>query len=446
MFAYWLWEVVVRGLGAAFLIIVCLLSFGAPSAAQDSIWIESIGAVDSRIPIAVPPFASGPGAEAYGVELATVIAADLGFSGLFSIVGRKQYPPTFTGLTSDAGKIDFEAWRATPAEHLVYASIVFQGDSLIAECRLFDVLVSRQVVGKRLETRRKWSRLVAHQFADEITRFLTGVAGIGSSEICFSAGQSGLKEIYVADYDAGTVTQVTRHESISIKPKFSPDGTKIAYLSYKDRFPFLYVYDRRTGVSSPLSRRVGLNHAPAWAPDGQKLALCLSKDGNTEIYIKNADGTGERRLTKNRDSDTSPTFSPDGARIAFVSDRGGRPQIYVMNADGSSTRRVSYQGGRAYDPVWSPDGKHIAYVVEKSGEGLEIYVMGTDGSNPRRVTDSKGSSESPSWSPDSRHIIFGSSRTGVSQLHTLTLETGVVRRVPRLGHLRCEGPSWGPRR
>lgn len=418
----------------------------APSWGQDAVRIDSVGVVDSRIPIAVPPFAAGPGAEAYGQELATVMAADLEFSGLFSILERRQYPPTFAGLTPDAGAIDFEAWRATPAEHLVFAYIVFQGDTLVAEFRLFDVLVSRQVVGKRLESRRKWSRLLAHQFGDEIMRFLTGVAGVASSEVCFSGGQSGHKEIYVADYDAGTVTQVTKHGSISIKPKFSPDGTRIAYLSYKDRFPFLYVYDRRTGVSAPLSKRVGLNHAPAWAPDGLSLALCLSKDGNTEIYVKNADGTNERRLTNNRSSDTSPTFSPDGARIAFVSDRMGRPQIFAMNADGSSVRRLSYQGGSAYDPVWSPDGKTIAYVVEKSGEGLEIYVMGPDGSNPRRVTDSRGSSESPTWSADSRHLMFGSTRGGVSELHTLTLDTGVVRRVPRLAHLRTEGPSWGPRR
>jgi len=223
---------------------------------------------------------------------------------------------------------------------------------VVAEFRLYDVLVSQQIVGKRLRTQSKWTRLLAHQFADESVRFLTGVAGVASSEITFSGKSGKAKEIFIADYDGGAVTQVTHHGSISIKPKFSPDGTKIAYLSYKDRYPFLYIYDRLTGKSVPLSRRVGLNHAPAWAPDGNRLALCLSKDGNTEIYVKNADGTGERRLTRDRGSDTSPVFSPDGRQIAFVSDRAGRAHIYVMNEDGTNVRRLSYQGGSSYDPAW----------------------------------------------------------------------------------------------
>jgi len=73
-------------------------------------------------------------------------------------------------------------------------------------------------------------------------------------------------------------------------------------------------------------------------------------------------------------------------------------------------------------------------------------MMDADGGNPRRLSDSQGSNESPSWSADSRHIIFSSSRTGVPQLHTVTLETGVVRRIRRLNNLRAEGPSWGPTR
>lgn len=404
---------------------------------------ESLG---QRIPIAVPPFATDAYAEAFSRELALVISEDLAFSGLFNIVPETQYAKGFAGFPNDPARIEFETWRSTPAEHLVYAYVATQGEQLVAECRLFDVLTSQQVIGKRLVSEKKWSRLLAHQFADEIVRFLTGVPGAASSEICFSAGESGKKEIYIADYDGGSVTQVTNHGSISIKPKLSPDGKRIAYMSYKDRFPFLYVYDRATGVSTPLSKRSGLNHAPAWSPDGSKIALCLSKDGNTEIYLKNPDGTGEQRLTNNNASDTSPAFSPDGRNIAFVSDRFGSPQIMVMDTGGSNDRRISFQGGNSYDPAWSADGKYIAYVAEKSGEGLEIYVMNADGSNPIRVTNSAGSNESPSWSPDSRHVAFSSSRDGGARVYVVTLGAGEERPIKRLANMRIEGPSWGPRR
>ncbi len=423
---------------------LCALTLVAT--AQDTVRIQSTGGTDDRFRIAVPPFYADANASAYGRTLATVLAADLDFTGLVSLVPESQFPRGYPGAPADPGMIAFEAWRETPSEFLVYGSVAIEGDSIVTETRLFDVLVSQQVVGKRLKTQQQWARLLAHQFADESIRFLTGVAGVSSSEICFSGGQPGRKEIYIADYDGASVSKVTDHGSISIRPKFSPDGRRIAYLSYKDRFPFIYVYDRQTGISEPFSKHVGLNHAPSWAPDGETLAYVLSKDGNTEIYLKRLGTTSERRLTNDRSSDTGPVFSPDGSQIAFVSDRGGRPQIYVMGADGSNQRRLSIQGGNSYDPSWSPDGRYIAYVVEAQGHGLEIYIMNADGSGARQVTDASGSSESPSWSPDSRHVVFTSRRSGLPQLYTVTADTGIVRRVPNLEHLACEGPSWGPRR
>ena len=428
------------------LVALMTVSAACTAVAQTPVRIDSVGRVDSRIPIAVPPFVAETGAQRYGENLAAVLSHDLDFTGIFTIVARNDYPPRFRGLHADASKLDFAAWRKTPAEHLIHAALRMEGDMVIAECRLFDIPVAQQVVGKRLRTRSQWARLLAHQFADETVRFLTGVAGVASTEIVFSGGRQRIKEIYVADYDGGKLTQVTHHGSISIKPKFSPDGNKIAYLSYKDRYPWLYVYDRRTGVSTSLSKRPGLNHAPAWSPDGRRIALVLSKDANTEIYIKNTDGTGEQRLTNHSASDTSPAFSPDGRRLVFVSDRGGRAQLYLMNVDGSGVRRLSFQGGSSYDPAWSPNGKHIAYIVEKDGLGLELWIMSSDGTGARPLTRSMGSNESPSWSPDSRHIAFASSRAGLSQLYTVTVETGVVRQVPNLTHLHSEGPSWGPRR
>jgi len=413
---------------------------------QGPVEIVSRGGIDSRLKVAVPPFVAGPGMESYSPMLAQVCANDLDFTGLFTIVQANQYPSGFRAMPADVGGLDFVGWRTTPAENLVHGAVRNEANMIVAECRLFDVPTGQQVIGKRLRADPQWVRLLAHQFADEAVRYQTGVAGVASSEITFSGGQGKVKEIYVADYDAGKVTQVTKHGSISIKPKFSPDGRQIAYMSYKDRFPWIYIFDRQTGASRVFSKRTGLNHAPAWSPDGTRLAYVLSKDGNTEIYVKGLDGSGETRLTNNKFGDTGPQYSPDGRQIVFVSDRDGRPQVYVMNADGSGQRRVSFQGGSVYDPAWSPDGNMIACITEKDGEGLELWAMNADGSGARPLTRSVGSSESPAWSPDSRHVMFQSSRTGKAQLYTATLETGVVRMVGNLNHLVAEGPSWGPRR
>jgi TolB protein len=402
---------------------------------------------DIRYPIAVPPFATAPGMEKLGQELARAVSYDLDFSGQFVLLPPESYPAGFTGFTKDVKQVDFAAWRETRIDFLVHVYVTKEntadGEKIVLLCRLLDVFGTQQVVGRRIDAGPKWARWAAHKFSDIIVQSATGIPGVAASQICFSVGATGNKDIYISDYDGANVRQVTKHESISILPKFSPDGKKIAYVSYKDRYPFLYVLDVETGKSIAVSKQVGVNMAPAWSPDGRRLALVLSKDANQEIYIMNADGSDKQRITTHAEMDTSPTFSPDGGRIAFVSERAGSPQIFVMSADGKNPARVSYQGGRSYDPEWSPDGKRIAYVAEKRGEGLEIYVMDADGKNPRRLTDSSGSNESPSWSADSRHIMFASTRSGGSELWTVNVETGRNLRVPGV-NARAQGPNWGP--
>jgi len=415
-----------------------IFGFCAPLWAADAIYINTQGQGDKRVGMAVPDFACAPGLEALSKEMSEVISFDLLFTGLFTVLPKTSFPPTFRGFTADATQIDFNAWRSVKVNFLVYAYVTTEGNNIVAECRMFDVASGSQVVGQRVMSTRDLPRLVAHRFSDEIVRFVDGVPGMATSEICFTRGESGKKEIYVSDYDGANAKQITQHGSISIKPKFSPDGSKIAYVSYKDRYPFLYILDRASGKSTPLSKNVGLNAAASWTPDGKRLAMVLSKDGNPEIYIKNMDGTSEKRITHDPSNDTSPCFDPTGSQIVFVSERSGRPQIFAMSADGGNVRRLSYQGGSAYDPVWSPDGKMIAYVASLPGEGFQIYVMNADGSDARRLTSSGGTNESPSWSPDSRHVIF-----------TAGYEVWAVNVQPPCEQHRIgpgQGPYWGPRR
>lgn len=430
---------------SVFSLIVVFFSAGV-QAQPASIGIRSTGGVDQRYPIAVPMVAFGDASLAPAAQVITeVLRGDLAYSGECVILPEAEFPKGFGGLTMDVNGLNRDAWGATSAEYLIYGNVRREGTQLVAQFRLFDLFSKDQLAGQELRVKDSFPRLAAHRFTEEVLRQLTGVKGMASSEIVFSGGVTGKKEIYIADYDGANVKRLTNHGSISIKPKISPDGNRIAYLSYKDRYSFLYIFDRQTGRSMPLSKEVGLNSAPAWAPNGQYLAMTLSKDGNTEIYLKNPDGSNPRRLTNNKAGDTSPIFSPDGSRIAFVSDRGGNPNIYVMNVDGSNVQRLSYQGGSSYDPSWSPDGKMIAYVAEKRGEGLEIYVMDANGQNPRRITNTAGSNESPSWSPDSRHIAFMTTRRGRAEVWSATVKTGQQQPVPGITQ-RSEGANWGPRR
>jgi len=428
------------------ILIVLMMSIGMLAYGQATIRIGSQAGVDKRIRVAAPPFASAdPSLSPVAREMAEVIGFDLEFSGLFYVIAPAEYPPNFTALDPDVAKLDMEVWRMARVDQLVYGMVRTEGNEIVGQFRLFDLFSKQQIVGLELRVAKESPRLAAHKFSEEVIRYADGIPGTGTSEVCFSGGVIGKKEIYIADYDGANAKQLTKHGSISIKPRISPDGNKIAYLSYKDRFPFLYVYDRRTGKSTPISEEPGINATPSWSPDGTKLAMVLSKDGNMEIYLRDADGRRPVRLTKNRYMDTSPYFSPDGSQLAFVSDQGGSPQIYVMPITGGGGTRLSMQGGNSYDPSWSPDGKKIAYVVEKRGAGFQIWMMDANGSNPIQLTNAGGINESPSWSPDSRHVIYATNRNGGSELWGINIKTGQEFKLSK-GNLRTEGPSWGPRR
>ncbi len=418
------------------------------AAAQGPVRLEAGRATDQRIPVAVPEYVSASGLEDLGRELTEAMRYDLEFSGYFDVLPESDFPSGFDGFTSDATQINFESWRRTPAEYLVYARLVESGGELAAECRLFDVYDGIQVVGKRLSVdSRDWARQLAHRFADEIVLYLTGELGVATSQMAFTVFDGDNKEIYMADYDGHNVRRVTEHNSISIRPKMSPNGRRIAYVSYKDRYQHLYILDLDSGESAPLSRQVGLNAAPSWAPGGERLAIVLGIEGYANIYTINADGTDRRQITHERVLDTSPAWHPSGEQIAFVSERHGSPQVFVMNPDGSDARRVSFANGSAYDPSWSPNGRKLAFTVARRGEGYQLHVLDIENGNTRQVTRTgRGMNESPSWSPDSRHIVFASDRGGSSQLWTVTLDTGEERRVPNLGNRVAEGPYWGPRR
>ncbi|HIA48069.1 MAG TPA: hypothetical protein EYN96_08915, partial [Candidatus Hydrogenedentes bacterium] len=168
--------------------------------------IKSDGNIDNRFQIATPPFLTDATTLRYGTALADILARDFEFQGEFVIVPSSEYPARFRGLSSDFGKINFENWRNSKSEHLVHTTLHQEGAAMVAEFRLFDILVSQQVVGKRFSAKTtKDARLLSHLFADEGVRFLTGVAGIASSEIAFSGAKGKVKEIYIGDYDGGTV-------------------------------------------------------------------------------------------------------------------------------------------------------------------------------------------------------------------------------------------------
>jgi TolB protein len=286
-----------------------------------------------------------------------------------------------------------------------------------------------------------WRALV-HQFADDIVLQFTGESGVAGTRIAFIAVEGRNKELWVMDVDGAGARPLTRDRSIALSPSWSPDGSLLAFSTYRDGgSPRVYVVPVAGGKLYQVSARPGLNTSPAYSPDGRELACTLSKDGNSEIYVLDARGGSPRRLTDNRAIDTSPCWSPTGREIAFTSDRSGSPQVYLMDRDGGNVRRLTFEVSFTDSPAWSPRGDLIAF-VSRTSAGFDLYVCSADGTNARLVV-SGGSNENPRWSPDGRHLVFASNRSGAYALFISDLDGRPPRQIDTGGRTAMS-PSWSP--
>lgn len=246
-----------------------------------------------------------------------------------------------------------------------------------------------------------------------------------SSRIAFtgreaSATNIGPGDIYVMNADGSGRTQLTTDPANDQSPAWSPDGTRIAFVSDRDGNAEIYVMAADGSQQTRLTQDAGEDTVPAWSPDGSRLVFRSDRDGNYEIYTLEVDGGAVARLTDDPALDTTPAWSPDGKQIAFVSDRDGNPEIYLLMADGSGLQQLTRDtSADSFDPAWSPDGKQIAFV-----KGSQLYVMQADGSAPTQVTAVETLVGRPTWSPDGLWIGFDAGFAGgaVWGIYAVTLD------------------------
>jgi len=426
------------------LLIPLLLGCLFPIPGEARIFIDINSPSVQKIKIAIPDFRdASPSKEQpdLAATLPGVISNDLDLSGYFIPVDKTAFlEENKAAFTVD--EIKFRDWSTIGADLLVKGSYTCVGQSVEAEVRVFDVFRGRQILGKRILGRVDEHRALMHRISNDIIYLLTGQKGMFLSRIAFVGTATGQKEIYVCDFDGYNLKQVTRDKSIALMPRWSPQGDKIFYNSYKDgEGPALYLMDVASGRSTKVSARKGLNTGAAWAPDGQSVALTLNVGDNMDIHRIDLSGKIMDRLTNFWGINVSPTFSPDGTKFAFVSNRSGGPQIYVKDLANGREERISFEGRYNTSPSWSSLNK-IAYTGMDEGR-FNIFTTDPDGKGLRQLTAGQGNNEDPSWYVNGRHLMFSSSREGGFHVYLMNSNGQNQRRITNFKGEQTS-PSWSP--
>lgn len=405
--------------------------------------IEITEGIESTIPIAIVPFGWQGTEPLPPVDIAQIIDSDLARSGFFKVL------PDQDMLTrpTDAGQIRFRNWQALGQDYLVIGQIEAFGGKYNLQFQLFDVYKGEQLQGFRFSGVTESNlRRTAHHISDIIYEKLTGNKGVFGTRIAYvtSVKNSENKKTYklkVADADGHNPKTIASSTEPLMSPAWSPDGNKIAYVSFEKKAAAIYVQTLASGQRVKVASYPGINGAPRWSPDGTRLALTLSKGGSPDIYILNLSDKSLRRLTKNYAIDTEPVWSPDGQSIVFTSDRGGRPQLYTIPIYGGSAKRLTFVGDYNARGVFSPDGKYLA-MVHANGGDYRIAVMDMDSRTVNVLTAGK-SDESPGFSPNGSMIIYASRKGNKGYLSVVSLD-GKTHKTLGFDRGDIREPAWGP--
>lgn len=427
---------------ARLLVVAAVTALIAPAASAQLV-IEITRGQENAVPIAVVPF-GWESANTAPFDVAQVVAADLERSGRFDPLDRKDMIDRPTA----GDQIRFQDWRYLKSDFIVVGKLAPDGaERYSAQFELYNVLNGERLAGQQMTATAASLRALSHRIADIVFEKLTGIRGAFSTRIAFVSAEGTPPNqqytLVVADADGENQQKIANSTEPIMSPAWSPDGQRLAYVSFESKASAIYVQTLRTGERSRVSARAGINGAPAWSPDGSTLALTLSrKDGDVDVYTLKLSSQELKRMTFDPGIDTEPTWSADGRKLYFNSDRAGGPQIYEIDvAQPERAARVTFEGTYNARPRLSPDGKRLAVVTLDSGN-FRIATVDLQ-SRATRVLSNGRQDESPSFAPNGALLIYATQDRGRGVLATVAVD-GTFQQTLAASKGDVREPVWSP--
>jgi TolB protein len=401
-------------------------------------------------PLAIQPFTGRLGGETTAPRVEAIVARDLRYSDRFEVMDSLP-----AGLIPD--EVDYQLWDQLGAVWLVSGRLEGAGEGFVLMLELHDVVF--QEVKKRARfpvpnPDAEGFRMAVHLASDAIVQWVFSEPGIAATRIAFSRrDDEGNSDLFLIDSDGENLRRITRNQSISVSPAWSPDGSQVVYSTWVDGAFRLYALDPTTGRQAALPiDQDGDHQTPEFSPQGDEIAFSVVGGGRAGLYTYDIARECCVQYVSGGDwIDLNPTYGPDGREIAFMSSRLGdnHPQVFTMPSSGGEADLVSPytfgpNAGYYTSPDWSPTGRYVAFHGRVTRRGFfQILVAEIDAGRRRlRQLTWEGENEDPTWAPDGRHLAFVGRRKWGTGLMIVDSATGNTRMLLRGVDVRV--PAWSP--
>jgi TolB protein len=415
-----------------FFLLLALFSYVSSTLAALEITI--IKKKNNAIPIVVSDFNVQNGTEQGGI-IPQIIRDNLNRSGEFN-ANRSH------AILSE--KLNFEQWKNKGIDAIVVGKLTKISQKVFnIEIKLLDTFSKKTLYTSKNAVHTSGVRRVAHFLSDQIYQAILGTKGGFDTRLTY-VSVTGYKhkqyKLEISDADAQNPQTVLTSNSPILSPVWSPDQSKIAYVSFRNNRSEVFIqypFVRRKTHKLPIFD--GIASSPSWHPNGKSLLITLSKNGNKDLYNYDVRSRNLTRITTNKSIDTEGSYSPDGKHIVFTSNRSGQVQIFIKNLNSGKVNRVTFEGRYNAKAVYAPDAKSLA-LVHRTGKDYRIALLDLK-TKDLTILSTNTLDESPFFSPNGDMIIFATNQHNKGTLSVVSVKgRETFKLTSKIGEVR--EPNW----